>query len=243
PDEEAELAALRTTLAGREKIVEALNVANGELSGGRAPEAVLRSAQRALERVAETAGGLLDEAVGALERASIELAEATAATEAASSRTETDGSRLEDVEERLFALRGVARKHSVTPDALCALRASRRERLDALEGGEAALDQLKAEAEAAHKRFTEAATALSKLRRTAAAKLDKAVAGELAPLKLDRAAFRTQLETLPEAGWGPAGIDRTTFEVATNPGAPFGPLARIASGGELARFMLALKVV
>src|SRR5690606_38578258 len=111
-------------------------------------------------------------------------------------RIETDDSRLEDIEERLYALRGLARKHGVAPDALCDLHATLRQRLDALEGSEVALGHLRMEADAARQRYAEAASALSKARRAAATRLDKAVAGELAPLKLDRAAFRTRLEDL-----------------------------------------------
>lgn len=241
--EEAELAELRSTLVNRERIVEALNAAGAALGEDNRVAAAIGAAQRALERVVEMTGGLLDEPLAALERASIELAEATAGIEAASSRIETDGGRAEDVEERLFALRGVARKHGVDPDALPALHASLRERLEALEGGDLALDRLRAAADAARVRYREAAAVLSAARVKAGKRLDKAVTAELSPLKLDRAAFRTRIEELPETGWGPAGADRVAFEVATNPGAPHGPLARIASGGELARFMLALKVV
>ncbi len=241
--EEAELAELRSTLVNRERIVEALNAAGAALGEDNRVAAAIGAAQRALERVAEMTGGLLDEPLAALERASIELDEATAGIEAASNRIETDGGRAEDVEERLFALRGVARKHGVEPDALPALHAALRERLDALEGGDLALDRLRAAADAARARYREAAAALSAARAKAGKRLDKAVTAELSPLKLDKAAFRTRIEELPETGWGSAGADRVAFEVATNPGAPHGPLARIASGGELARFMLALKVV
>ncbi|MFN4087937.1 MAG: AAA family ATPase, partial [Alphaproteobacteria bacterium] len=199
--EEQELADLRITLGAREKIVEALNTATAELAGGgRSVDTVLRAAQRALERVVEQAGGLIDEPLAALERASIEIAEASAGIDAASSRIESDGGRLEEVEERLYALRGVARKHGVAADELPGLRTDMHKRLEALEGGDTALGRLEAQAAAARAAYAAAAVALTAARREAAARLDRAVAAELAPLKLGRAAFRTRLDAQPEEG-------------------------------------------
>ena len=155
---------------------------------------------------------------------------------------EYDPERLEAAETRLFELRAMARKHGVQPDELPQLAADLAARLDAIEGGSAGLAKLEAEVAETAAAYTHAASRLSDQRAKAAARLDAAVAGELAPLKLDAARFRTLLERLPAERWGAEGIDRVEFLISTNPGAPFGPLAKIASGGELSRFILALKV-
>jgi DNA repair protein RecN (Recombination protein N) len=156
---------------------------------------------------------------------------------------ELDADTLEAVEERYFALQDMARKHHTAVDALPALRGQLAERLAAIDGGEAELTKLAEAAAAARRRYQESAEALSKKRAKAAAALDKAVMAELPPLKLERALFRTALERLEEGDWSAQGLDRIAFEVATNPGSVPGPLGRIASGGELARFLLAIKVV
>ncbi len=243
PGEEEHLAESRATLMNRERIAEALQAASTELGAGRGVDAALRGAQRALERVADRSGGLFDAALAALERAAIELAEALGELESAAARIETGGARLEEIEGRLFALRAAARKHGTNVESLPALAASLRERLAALDDQSDVLTRLaRAEADA-RAAYMGAAAALSRARAAAAKALDAAVAAELPPLRLDKARFRTRLEPAPESAWGPAGVDRAAFEVSTNPGAPFGALARIASGGELSRFMLALKVV
>jgi DNA repair protein RecN (Recombination protein N) len=198
---------------------------------------------RALERIAAMAGKRLDPIIEGLDRAAVEAAEAQNQLEGVISGLDMDPRRLETVEERLFALRGLARKHGVTVDALSALLADTRAKLAALDGdGDGVAKLLKAE-HAARKTYLEAARALSTARAAAAQALDAAVAGELPPLKLERARFVTSLEELPEDQWGPEGLDRVTFLVSTNPGAEPGQIHKIASGGELARFMLALKVV
>jgi DNA repair protein RecN (Recombination protein N) len=142
----------------------------------------------------------------------------------------------------LFELRAMARKHGVQPDELAELTGELAARLDAIEGGSAGLAKLEAAVAETASAYTHAAAALSDLRTKAATRLDAAVAGELAPLKLDAARFRTAVERLPAERWGPDGIDRVEYLISTNPGAPFAPLAKIASGGELSRFILALKV-
>ena len=243
PGEEATLAEQRATLMNRERIVEALQAARAELSAGRGVDAALRTAQRALERVAERAGGLFDAALAAMDRAAIELAESLNELEAAAARLDEGEAGLERIEERLFALRAAARKHATDVDSLPAVRSALAAQLAALDDEGDLLRRLSQAEQAARTRYVEVAGALTASRTKAAAALDQRLAAELPPLKLDRAKFRTRLESLPEEGWGPAGADRVTFEVATNPGTPFGPLARIASGGELARFMLALRVV
>jgi len=146
------------------------------------------------------------------------------------------------VETRLFELRALARKHRTTPDALADLTAELEARFARMEAGGAGIAALAATAATARAAYEDAAATLTALRAMAAARLDAAVASELAPLKLDAARFRTVVDPLPEGGWGPAGRDRVEFEISTNPGAPFAPLVKIASGGELSRFILALKV-
>ena len=151
--------------------------------------------------------------------------------------------RLGEIEERLFKLRELARKHRTDVDGLVELRQTFADRLAAIDGGDEHIGGLRAKAEAARQAYVDVADDLSKARRRAASKLDKAVAAELGPLKLEKARFRTIVEGLEESAWGRDGADRVVFEVATNPGQPPGPLTRVASGGELSRFLLALKVV
>lgn len=243
PGEEAELAAQRVTLMAGEKLAEAMEAARHTLSRPADIEAALRSAHRTLERVADKAGGRLDPVLAGLDRAATEAAEALALLENVAAALDLDPRNLERAEERLFALRALARKHNAAVDELPALRERLYARLAAIDSGGDALTRLATEEAAARAAYLEAAAALAKARRAAAAKLDKAVAAELPPLKLDKARFATRVETLAEAEWGPAGMDRVAFEVATNPGTAPGPLAKVASGGELARFMLALKLV
>ena len=207
--------------------------------GPEGAEGRMADAVRWLEGAAGLAEGALEAPLAALERALTELGEAQAGVETALEALAFDPMRLEAVEERLFALRALARKHRCAPDDLPVLAADLAARLEALEGGGRRLGELEAEAKSARAAWEAAAAALSARRAEAAARLDAAVAAELAPLKMERAVFRTGLA--PEAP-GPEGRDRVEFEVSTNPGSAPGPLARIASGGELSRFLLALKV-
>ena len=241
PGEEAELADKRNRLMHREKLVEGVNTALGEIDSGAEP--ALGRALRALERIAPIAGETLNPALEALQRAALEAEEALAQLNSFTSTMELDADHLEAVEERYFALQDMARKHHQTVDALPALREELAQRLAAIDGGESALTKLAEAAAAARRRYLEAAEVLSQRRAKAAAALDKAVMAELPPLKLERAVFRTALERLEESDWSAQGLDRIAFEVATNPGSAPGPLGRIASGGELARFLLAVKVV
>jgi len=241
--EEESLTETRARLQHREKLLEALSTAQRELAGDRGAELSLSVARRALERVADRAGAAFDPIIAALDRAAIEVGEALGALDASAAEVESEPQSLDKVDDRLFELRRVARRHGVAVDALRALRDSLAERLagvDDQEGRLAAAAKLAAEHRDAYRR---AAEALSAARRKAADKLDAAVAHELKPLKLERARFLTELKPLAEGEWGEAGIDRVAFAVSTNPGQPPGPLAKIASGGELSRFMLALKVV
>ena len=202
-------------------------------------EGAMVDASRWLEGAAEAAGDLLEDAVAALGRAVIELGEATTGIESAIDSMEFAPHELEETEERLFALRALARKHDSQPDDLATLADGLRLRLEQLDAGEQEVTHLRAAVLEAERDYEAQADALSAARREAALALDAAMTGELAPLKLDRARFVTVVEA-GEAG--PEGRDAVQFTVATNPGTPPGPLDRIASGGELSRFLLALKV-
>ncbi len=243
PGEETELAARRVTLMAGEKLAEAMEAARQSLSRPGDVEAAIRSAQRGLERMADRAGGRLDTVIAALDRAAQETAEARGLLENVAAALDLDPQNLEKAEERLFALRAMARKHNAAVEELPAIRERLSARLSAVDAGGDSLKKLAAAEAKTKAAFTAAAETLSKARTGAAAKLDKAVATELPPLKLDKARFATRVETLPEGEWNASGMDRVAFEVATNPGSQPGPLAKVASGGELARFMLALKVV
>jgi DNA repair protein RecN (Recombination protein N) len=242
-DEEERLGARRTLMQNAERLGEAVAEAIAEIDGDGGAQQTLSRALRRLERARDRAQGLLDSALAAAERAATETGEALAALANAAQLLELDPRALEEVEERLFALRALARKHGVQIADLPRLRAEFATQLGRIESGAeevAALDEAVA---AARARYIAAAEAVSRGRDRAARRLDAAIAAELKPLRLDKARFRTVLSALPEAEWGEHGKERVHFEVATNPGAPFGPLARIASGGELSRFMLALKLV
>ncbi len=240
--EEQRLADERSLLMNAEKIAADLNEATQSLQGDGGIESALSGALRRLERVADEAGGHLDEAIQALDRAVIEAGEArTAVAQAAASLTH-DPARQEFVEQRLFTMRDLARKHNVEPDALVGLGDTLAQRLDDIAGGSERLDALERELSEAECAYGETAEAVSAARQDAAQKLDAKVNTELPPLKLDGGCFTTQVETVTLAEGGAHGIDRVRFDAATNPGMAPGPIAKIASGGELARFMLALKV-
>jgi DNA repair protein RecN (Recombination protein N) len=242
PGEESELAERRATLQHRERILEALSQAAGDV-GDRGAARGLMSAVKSLTRIAEKAPERIDPILEALGRAADEVAEAERALAALMLDFGEGAAPLETVEERLFDLRAAARKHGVAVDDLAALREDVARRLSLIDDQGEEVRRLAREAAAGRRAFAEAAEALSAARAEAAARLDAEVAAELAPLRLGRAVFSTSVERLGEDGWGPHGVDRVRFQVSTNPGAPAGPLDRIASGGELARFMLALKVV
>ncbi|HEX5320092.1 MAG TPA: DNA repair protein RecN [Stellaceae bacterium] len=242
-EEEDRLSTRRLLLQSAERLGETIADALGEIDGEGGAQQGLARALRRLDRARDRAQGLLDSAVAAAERAAAETAEASAALTTAARALELDPSELERVEERLFALRALARKHGVGVGDLPLLLARLGERLSAIETGAEDAVALEREAEAARRHYAGLADSTSKARQAAAGRLDAALAAELKPLRLDRARFRTVLTPLAEEDWGEHGRERVHFEVATNPGAPFGALARIASGGELSRFMLALKLV
>ena len=241
PGEEAALAEERAGMQKGARLAEDLAAIASHFGGSDGGLSQLRQAARRLDRISGE-HPLLAEALAALDRAVIEASEAEDRLASAAEAMSFDPARLEAVETRLFDLRALARKHRVEPDQLADLASELAARLQRIEAGDAGLAKLTAEAKAARVTYEAAAAALSDDRRAVAARLDGAVAAELAPLKLDAARFRTVIEPLPEMQWGAAGRDRVEFEVSTNPGAPFGPLVRIASGGELSRFILALKV-
>ncbi len=241
-DDEETLASERALMRAGSALGEAVTQALSELEQGRGAVTSLRTAHRLIERNADKADGRLDAPLAALDRALSEATEAQAQLEIARDALEFDPSRLEKIEERLFALRAMARKHNVAVAGLSDLAEKFSAQLAALDDGEAGLKKLAAEAKAARVTYVTAAEVQAAARRKGAARLDKAVAAELAPLKLERAKFVTDVAALPEAEWSAAGTDRVQFTVSTNPGAPPAPIAKIASGGELSRFLLALKV-
>ncbi len=241
-DDEETLAGERQLMRAGSALGEAVSQALGELEQGRGAVASLRTAHRLVERNADKAAGRLDAPLAALDRALSEATEAQAQLEMARDALEFDPAKLEKIEERLFALRAMARKHNVAVAGLAALAEKFSAQLAALDDGEAGLKKLATAAKAARAIYLAAAETQAAARRKGAARLDKAVAAELAPLKLERAKFVTEVAALPEPDWSAAGTDRVQFTVSTNPGAPPAPIAKIASGGELSRFLLALKV-
>ncbi|HXQ52326.1 MAG TPA: DNA repair protein RecN [Stellaceae bacterium] len=241
--EEATLADQRALLMNRERLIEAIEASLHELRGDHGAERALNAAARQLARIGDKAMGRLDVAQSALERAAVETGEAIAGLEAETRALDGDAAGLDRIEERLFALRALARKHSVAVAALPELRAEMARRIATLDDGGERVKALERRVAEARDAYIAAAATVTRARRRAARALDAAVTKELPPLRLEKARFATMLTPLGEGEWGSHGAERVHFEVATNPGVPAGPLARIASGGELARFMLALKVV
>jgi DNA repair protein RecN (Recombination protein N) len=238
PGEEAALDARRRMMQGAEKIRSDIARAHHVMSEQGA-EAMLRDALRWLDGAAERAEGRLEGAMAALERVLIELGDAQQGVEECLRALDFNPAELEALEERLFAIRALARKHGVLADDLGHLAADLRARLVALDSGEAGIAALAKAVVQAESAFKAEAGRVTAARRAAAGRLDAAMAAELAPLKMERAVFATEVTA---ADAGPDGVDLVTFTVATNPGAPAGPLNKIASGGELSRFLLALKV-
>jgi DNA repair protein RecN (Recombination protein N) len=236
--EETKLADERAAMQAGLKVGESLTGLDEMLGGSEGALAQLRQTARRIERGAAD-HPMLAEALAALDRALIEASDAEDKIARAADAMAFDPARLETVEARLFDIRGLARKHRVEPDRLAALGKEMRQQLAAIEAGGERIAELDTQLAAARDAYAVAASALRERRHQAAARLDAAVADELAPLKLDAARFRTAIAPTEP---GASGTDRVEFAVSTNPGAPFGPLTRIASGGELSRFILALKV-
>ncbi|PLK25518.1 DNA repair protein RecN [Novosphingobium sp. TH158] len=239
--EEEQLAGARADMQKGERLSGDLAELQHLWAGSDSALASLRSAARRLDRIAGE-HPLLGEALAALDRAVIEASEAEDRIARAAEALSHDPMMLDRIETRLFDLRAAARKHGCQVDDLPAKAREMRAALDAIEGGEAEIGALEARAHEAGLNYQALAETLSITRYEASQRLDRAVAEELAPLKLDAARFKTQILRLPEDRWGPGGMDAVEFLIATNPGAPFAPLGKIASGGELSRFILALKV-
>jgi DNA repair protein RecN (Recombination protein N) len=240
--EETALAERRTGMMQAEKVAEDLRDAHDVIAGANSSVPAFAGVIRRLERRSAQAPGLVEPAVKALDTALTALEETRGHLEAALRTADFDPAELERIEERLFALRAAGRKYNVPVDELAALAAKYKSDIGLIDAGEERLKQLENAAHAAEFAYRTAANALSKARAKGAAALDKAVNRELKPLKLERAKFSTEIESNVAAA-GTHGIDRVEFWVQTNPGTRPGPLMKVASGGELARFLLALKVV
>jgi DNA repair protein RecN (Recombination protein N) len=238
PGEDADLDARRRMMQAAERIRDDIARA-AQVMGQDGAEGALSDALRWLEGVSDAAEGRLDDPLAALARAMAELDEAARGVTATLESLEFDPHELEVTEERLFALRAQARKHGVAPDDLLGLADTLRDRLAALDQGADRMTRLQSELRSAETAYDGAAMAVRNSRMAAAKRLDAAVCAELAPLKMERAVFVTDVADAPA---GPEGNDAVAFTVATNPGAPAGPIGKIASGGELSRFLLALKV-
>ena len=240
--EEESLSEERTLLMNSEKIAGYIAEALVLMEGDKALQSALNGALRQLEKVSDQAAGRLDTTITALERAVIEADEAQTQLLEASRDLVYDPQRLEQVEERLFGLKALARKHAVQVDQLPATKTMLQQQLDDIESGADRLDELQQNVEKAFKDYEVLALSISKTRQQAALKLDKTVMKELEPLKLNGGGFQTVLSHVTPSMGTATGIDSVQFMASTNPGMPAGPISKIASGGELARFMLALKV-
>ncbi|MBS3649192.1 DNA repair protein RecN [Pseudaminobacter sp. 19-2017] len=241
PGEETDLAEMRASMMRVEKIAAEIKDAQDLLSGSGSPLPQLAGLLRRLQRKAPEAPNLLDDIVKALDEALISLDAAQSGIDAALRATEYDPQRLEKAEERLFALRAAARKHNVQVDDLAQLRDAMVADLTDLDAGEQKLQALESQAQATRAAYDSTASHLSELRRSAAAALAKAVMAELPALRLERATFMVEIASEPE-NRAEEGIDQVEFWVRTNPGTRPGPMIKVASGGELSRFLLALKV-
>ena len=240
PGEESALAERRAAMMQAEKVADDLRSTHDGLAGPNSPVAPLAGAVRRLERRAAQAPTLVEPVTKAIDAALTALDEARLQLEHALQLAEYDPQELEKIEERLFALRAAGRKYNAPVDELASLARRYESDLGLIDAGAERLAALEREAREASARYRAAAENLSAARRRAAQALDKAVNVELKPLKLERAEFSTEINSESE---GPNGIDRVEFWVRTNPGTRPGPLVKVASGGELARFLLALKVV
>lgn len=242
PGEEEKLAGERALMQNASRIAEDVSSALESLSGERGAETGLAQALKKLSRMNEEARKIAAPAETALEQAYALAEEARRELDSLLSRLDTDTNALEKAEERLFALRALARKYGVTTDALPGLRDEFAAKQEALVTGGSQIMKAQAKVTAARDAYLVAARKLSKAREGAAKKLEGAVAGELTPLKLGHAKFRVAMDRLGGEQGTAAGLEKIAFEIATVEGAAFGGLAKIASGGELARFSLALKV-
>ena len=241
--EDADLIKRRQILMNAEKMTLAINEAFAVLEGENGAENSLRKALVSLERVAKTTGDLLVTATTIIERALIDTEEAIISLRDTASTIELDSRCLEEIEDRLHALRDIARKHRIKIDELPKFKETLETKLLLIDDQSNKLATLRNAMDIARKNFIYNANALRQKRVTAANYLDQSVNRELESLKLEKASFNTLIDELPEDQWNETGMDRVSFQVSTNPSTPAGPLSKIASGGELSRFMLALRVV
>lgn len=240
--EENELSARRQELMHSEKIIESLNYAYQTLNGSRDVSSALRQAMSAVDKANQYVEGRYDEIYAALDRSLVELTDAVERIESASADINLNSDEQENIDSRLFALKDLARKHGVAVDDLSATLDEFRRRLNRIELGEDHINALRKAEQEKRLAYLEAAGSLHAARVEAADELDQKIMQELPPLKMEKARFVTGIEKLPETNWSEHGFDAVAFTVSTNPNSPQGPLGKIASGGELARFMLALKV-
>lgn len=241
--EEQKLIEEREFLQNRAKIIEAVSSAMELLTHENGAEHFFAASYKQIEKAAVLAPHKFENLMGSFERIHVELSEVSSCLEAFLQEDDESLGKLQSIEDRLFMLRSLARKHGKTVDELADLQEELQEKLKLIEGGEDSLKVLKEELEVARVEYFDAATILSQKRSKAIKEIDISVNNELPPLKLEKALFKTALEILNENDWGPKGIEHIEFLIQTNPGMPFGSISRIASGGERNRFMLALKVV
>lgn len=242
PDEEDELGKKRQEMMNAEKIIDSLNYAYGALTERADVQGAIRSAQSAMDKVNTLVDGRYQTIIDMLDQALIDISETVNELEEVSHNVSLNQNELENIEERLYALRGLARKHNVAVSDLPQTLADFRNRLSTIELGEEGIAALRKAEDTAKLDYVKAANELSFARQAAALQLDNKVMSELPPLKMEKARFVTVVEKTDESGWSEKGFNNVYFTVATNPNSPQGPLNKIASGGELARFMLALKV-
>ena len=240
--EEAELANRRQELMHAEKILESLNYAYQALSGDKDVSSMLRQAMSAVDKANQYVGGKYDDIYAALDSSLVEVADALERIESASADINLNTSEQENIDGRLFALKDLARKHGVGVDDLADTLQEFKKKLNSIELGEDHINNLRQKEQESRLKYLEEAGLLHDERMNIAQKLDAKIMEELPPLKMEKARFVTLLEKLPESSWSEHGTDSVSFTVSTNPNSPQGPLGKIASGGELARFMLALKV-
>jgi DNA repair protein RecN (Recombination protein N) len=241
--EEAELAKLKIALQNRDLVVEALNTAQKHLGSDNGADAMIQKAYRVIGRAEDKIGARSAEIMEAMDRASAELDSARNTIDSMFMDMEEEPYRFEEVDDRLYALRSAARKHDVTVDNLPVKLTELEAQLAHVEAQDNILSDLSIAAQKAEEAYENLARDIHEARKNCASTLDRDVMVELGPLKLDKARFITQVEEKPHEQWNEDGIDQVAFLIATNPGAQPGPLNKIASGGEMARFMLALKVV
>lgn len=242
PDEEDELGKKRQEMMNAEKIIDSLNYAYGALTERADVQGAIRSAQSAMDKANMLVDGRYQTIIDMLDQALIDISETVNELEEVSHNVSLNQNELENIEERLYALRGLARKHNVAVSDLPQTLADFRNRLSTIELGEEGIAALRKAEDTAKLDYVKAANELSSARQAAALQLDNKVMSELPPLKMEKARFVTVVEKTDESGWSEKGFNNVYFTVATNPNSPQGPLNKIASGGELARFMLALKV-